>query len=195
MSAISERHICLSGGAKGADLQFGMCAGARGDLVYHFGFRGHGSRAPKAEQVVLTMEQLLEADPALIRANATLKRTFPSGSDYTNNLLRRNYWQIRDTQSVYAVAGIDAKGGIIGGTAWAIQMFIDRYDGKTCPVYVFDQERDQWFTWTGSWTPLDGDPPEPEGVWTGIGTSKHFQENGKNAVRRLLRYTLTIQVA
>lgn len=189
MNSISDRPICLSGGADGADLQWGMCAGMAGHIVYHFNFPKHRCKAPKSEQVTLTEEQLLEADPALIRANQTLKRTFPSSSHFVNSLLRRNYWQIRDTERVYAIAGIDPKGIVFGGTSWAVQMFIDRHDGKACEVYVFDQALDRWFTWTGAWTLMDGDPPKPHGVWTGIGSAKSFQPNGKAAIRRLLDYT------
>jgi hypothetical protein len=185
-----DSPICLSGGAVGADLQFGMCAGMAGHTVFHFNFRGHRSKAPKSEQVVLTPEQLVQADEHLVAANRKLGRAFPTSSDFVNNLLRRNYWQIRDTQSVYAVAGIDPKGLLYGGTAWAVQMFIDRFYGGACPVYVFDQEKDGWFTWNGStWDRLDDQPPAPDGVWTGIGTSKNLLDNGKNAIRRLLNYT------
>lgn len=191
--SLDEAPICLSGGAEGADLQFGMCAGAAGHSVFHFSFPGHKSQAPASEVVVLTREQLVMADAYLVLANQTLKRTFPAKSEHTNNLLRRNYYQAKDTESVYAVAGIDFSNKVLfGGTAWAVQVFIDRHFGQACPVYVFDQEQDRWFTWGGpeaGWTALQGDPPKPKGVWTGIGTSRQFKPNGKAAVRRLLDYT------
>lgn len=190
---MSETPICISGGAPGADSQFGMCAGLAGHTVFHFIFAAHRKKVsvPEHEIVVLTQEQLDEADYSLTLANETLGRTFPSKSIYTNNLLRRNYYQVRDSERVYAVAGIEMdKGTLYGGTAWAVQMFIDRHHGGPCEVYVFDQEQDGWFTWTGAggWVRMTEDPPTPHGVWTGIGTSKMFKDNGKAAVRRLLKY-------
>jgi hypothetical protein len=188
---MSEAPICLSGGAEGADLQWGMCAGMAGHMVVHFNFRGHRCKAPKQEQVCLTPEQLKEADDSLVLANERLQRSFPTASEFVNNLLRRNFYQIKDTQSVYAIVSIDPKGKPYGGTAWAIQMFIDRHYGRACPVYAFDQEQDCWFTWEGEdlgWVRLSEDPPAPTGVWTGIGT-RNLQQNGKDAIRRLLGYT------
>lgn len=189
---MGEQPLCLSGGADGSDLQWGMCAGMAGHQVIHFGFPGHGSKAPKAEQVRLTHEQLAEADPFLIRANRTLGRSFPGSSEYSNNLLRRNYYQQRDSQAVYAViVGFDDRGRVLGGTAWAIQMFIDRHNDGPCAVYVFDQSRDIWLTYVGAeeWEYI-AQPPKPTGVWTGIGCrQRNLQSNGKAAIRDLLGYT------
>lgn len=176
--------MCLSGGASGSDRMFGDAAAAAGHDVCHFIFPGHGSKAPKSQHVVLTQAVLNEADEALIRANGTLKRIFPTGKLYVDNLLRRNFWQQRDTGSIYAIAGIAPNGTLFGGTAWAVQMFIDRHDGGACPVYVFDQERDGWFTWNGStWVRLNL-PPQPWGVYTGIGT-RTVLDNGRAAIAEL----------
>ncbi|RYY12220.1 MAG: hypothetical protein EON55_12740 [Alphaproteobacteria bacterium] len=188
---IGQQPILISGGADGSDQQWGMCAGMAGHQVIHFGFPGHGMKVPKPEQVRLTLEQLAEADPFVIRANRTLGRTFPGSSDYSNNLLRRNYYAQRDTQSLYAViAGFDEHRRVLGGTAWAIQMFVDRHDDGPCPVYVFDQSQDGWFTYLGAeeWERIER-PPTPTGVWTGIGCrARGLLANGKAAIRDLLGY-------
>jgi hypothetical protein len=191
---VGEQPICLSGGADGSDLLWGMCAGTAGHQVIHFGFPGHGSKAPKVEQVILTHAQLSEADPFLIRANITLERTFPGQGEYSNNLLRRNYFQQRDTQSMYGVVlKLDSKGRLDGGTAWAFQMFIDRHEGAACAAFVFDQTQDTWLTWDGTqWVRIEtSDVPKPTGVWTGIGCrARNLGVNGKNAIRGLLDYPL-----
>ncbi|RYD65856.1 MAG: hypothetical protein EOP84_31585 [Verrucomicrobiaceae bacterium] len=75
---VGEQPICVSGGADGSDQQWGMVAGTAGHQVFHFIFPGHHSTAPASELVVLSAEQLVEADPFLIRANKTLERTFPT---------------------------------------------------------------------------------------------------------------------
>lgn len=186
-----DTNICLSGGADGADVQWGMCAGYAGHLVKHFGFNGHRSMAPQSEIVILTQDQLDLVDPFLVEADKTLKRWYPGKrSQFVKNLLRRNYYQVAWSDSVYAVAGLDGK-GVTGGTGWAVQMFIDRFNGEACPAYVFNQEEDAWYKFNGAdmvrWCHLPEGPPVPTGVWAGIG-SRDLKQNGKEAIRKLMGY-------
>jgi hypothetical protein len=185
MTSFDDVPICLSGGADGADLMWGMVAGSVGHQVYHFIFPGHRSKAPQSELVVLTPEMLAVADPFLERANKTLKRKWPVSNPWVGNLLRRNYYQIRDSESVYAVAAIGKDGLIVGGTSWATTMMIDLH-GDNSRVYVFDQTLETWFSWQGLWIPIDR-PPVPTGVWAGIG-SRDLKQSGKEAIRNLLEY-------
>jgi hypothetical protein len=182
-------NMCLSGGAEGADLQWGMVAGRAGYSVRHFIFSGHRSKAPADELVVLTRDQLLAADPFLEIANKTLKRRWPVSNDWVASLLRRNYYQVTWSDAVYAISSIDKNGLVKGGTSWAVQMFIDRFEGKSCPAYVFDQDQGIWFSWAGEegWQSC-GSPPVPTGIWAGIGT-RELNQNGKDAIRNLLGYT------
>lgn len=187
MPLIGDQPICLSGGAKGADQQWGMTAGHAGHTVFHFSFPGHRPHVPPSEVVVLTEAQLGEADPHLHRANLTLQRHFPPKSPFAANLLRRNWYQVRDAQAVYAVATLDKDGGVSGGTAWAVQMFLDRHEGRACAAYLFDQASGRWHVWgDAGWTVVDT-VPEPDGVWAGIG-SRDLLDNGKAAIRDLMGY-------
>jgi hypothetical protein len=183
-----QDNICLSGGAAGADLQWGMNAGRAGHAVIHWGFLDHRSDAPEQEIVRLSRDQLAVADPFLERANKSLKRRWPSSADFTNNLLRRNYYQVMWATAVYAV-GTFKNGEIQGGTSWATQMYMDRFtiDGEPlelCQLYFYDQNLSVWMQWKGSWTTLTGAPRAPSGVWAGIG-SRTLTENGKWAIREL----------
>lgn len=186
------KNICLSGGADGADLQWGMAAGMAGHAVVHWSFRGHRTRAPLDEIVILTPEQLMAADRPLLAAAPKLKKNYRVGRDpegkgsFVANLLRRNWYQVGNAERVYAISSI-VDGIVQGGTAWATQMFIDRFESAPCECYVFDQKVGGWFQWNGAWEPLEA-PPEPFGVWAGIG-SRDLQPNGKAAVRKLLWYT------
>jgi hypothetical protein len=178
-----NENICLSGGAEGADLQWGMVAGCAGHQVIHFGFSGHRSRAPSSEIVTLTDEQLSEAEPALQTASKVLKKYYPPKSMFVRNLLRRNYYQIAWSDAFYAVATI--KDSIVqGGTGWAWSMFIERHAGKPC--WVFCQTTNTWHAWgPDGWLP--GEPPMPSGVWTGVGT-RELSPEGKSAIRDLLKW-------
>lgn len=178
-------NICLSGGAEGADLQFGMVSGSIGYSVIHWSFPGHKSNAPTQEIVVLSEEQLKIADEFCLKANEYLKRKYPPADNYTRNLLRRNYFQIAWSNSVYAISTI--KDNMVeGGTAWAIAMFLDKFEYKSCDCYVFCQEVGYWFKWDGEWKKIY-EPPTPKNIFAGIGTRK-LNFNGKLAIRTLMNY-------
>lgn len=183
------QDVCLSGGADGADLQWGMTAGYAGHMVVHWSFAGHRSKAPSTEVVELSPEQLEAADEPCKAASAGIKRWFPPKSMFVRNLLRRNWYQVRDAERVYAVATL-TDGFVSGGTAWATQMFIDRFGGAECECYVFDQATEAWYVWGGDemkWVRLPDGPPTPHGVWAGIG-SRDLTLAGKNAIRTLMGY-------
>jgi hypothetical protein len=185
-------NLCLSGGAKGADAQWGMTAGKAGHSVIHWSYEGHKAYVPEQELVRLTQDQLNIADPALHRANESIGRVVPTWKPWLCNLLRRNYYQVKWAQSVYAVSKFDNKGKVDGGTAWACQMYLDRFlkDGEPidkCKLYLYDQDNSCWLMWTQTgWLQIT-EPPAPEGIWAGIGSRDLF-ENGKNAIRKLMGY-------
>jgi hypothetical protein len=178
--------ICLSGGAPGADLQWGLYAHAAGHTVIHWSFSGHRTKAPPGERVILPSDLLVRADPFLEVANRTLKRQFPCRTAYATNLLRRDYFQVVWSEAVYAVGDIK-DGVIVGGTAWTVQMFLDRFpDALSVEAYFFDQQRCQWFGCHRGWVAIDP-PPQPHGTWAGIG-SRDLRPSGKTEIHRLLRY-------
>jgi hypothetical protein len=181
-------NICLSGGADGADLHWGMNAGRDGQNVIHWSYEGHKSQAPKQEIVILSEEQLLRADNDLKIASKTLKRSWPgSRSQNVKSLLRRNWYQVRWSDSIYAVSSLRNDGVVNGGTGWAVQMFLDRHKKlgqfQALNAFVFDQEEKQWYQYIGGWKPIDA-PPKPEGLWAGVGTRK-INHAGKWAIRNL----------
>jgi len=176
-------NVLLSGGAIGADITFSDFAQSAGHSVIHFHFKGHNSKAPKETLVELTHEQLLIADEYLKKANKVLKRRFPTSNWFTNNLLRRNYYQIETSERCYAVSTI--KDGLVqGGTAWACTLFTYvKHENKTCECYVYCQNASQWYKWNTFWEPIVA-PPSPHGIYTGVG-SRDLKENGFEAIRNL----------
>ena len=184
-------NVCLSGGCKGADLEWGAAAKAAGHDIIHYGFQGMNQSKSKVQFYVLNIVQLLEADSHLKKANETLKRgSFPYKSEYTNNLLRRSYWQVKDTECVYAVAPIEiekkAIGTVRGGTGWAVQMAINLLK----PVYVFDLVDKCWKQWMyeDGWVDLIiHHPPKPHGIYTGIG-SREITDDGREAISNVFQF-------
>jgi hypothetical protein len=157
----SKTNVCLSGGAPGSDQQWGMNAGKAGHVVVHWSFVGHKSTAPVEELSILPQSLLDTADPYCALANKTLKRSWPPRWIGTANLLRRNWFQVCYSSSVYAISNFKLPAGVVipiggvldnkvrvqGGTAWAVQMFIDRHNGEACKCFVFDQDAGYWFEW------------------------------------------------
>lgn len=161
--------VCLSGGADGADLLWGSIATALGHRVVHLSFVGHRSKADPRTLLVVPQDDLDAALPHLDLANRTLRRRVPRAG-YVSSLLKRNYYQVVDSYALYAITGLDAFGLPTGGTAWAIQMFLDM--GKR-PAYLLDTGTLTWHERIGDvWEVMDAPPPEPSGRWTGIGTRK-----------------------
>lgn len=180
-------NVCFSGGADGADRLFHDCASAAGHSIVNYSFPAHSKKIPEPYGYVnLTQEELNKADPFLDEANQILKRRFPTGSLFVDNLLRRNYWQIRDTKRIYAVGYLE-DGMPQGGTAWAVIMGI--IYGVT-PIYFFDQNDSEWFLyWKGPTTPATWYrhvPYKPEGKYTGIG-SRSLTIRGREAIRDLYK--------
>lgn len=176
-----------------------MVAGSAGHSVIHWSFNGHKSNAPISETVTLTKAQLKLADQYCARAAPSLRRPWPPRRTYVQNLLRRNWYQVETAQRCYAISlfRLDSTQRIAigetisdvmvqGGTAWAVQMFIDKHNGQACPCYVFDQNCCYWFEWKGVWTRIY-EPPRPAGIYAGVGTRK-LNSIGKLAIRVLLDY-------
>lgn len=174
---ITAGDILASGGASGSDTAFGEAAIKSGHQVIHWSFNGHKTKVNHV--YMLNEEQLHAADPYITIANKNLLRTFPSKSDYTNNLIRRNYYQVKWSESVYAISNLKNDNSMLkvdGGTAWAVQLYVDRFlfaqePLHLCKLYLFDQKSKEWYQWNKIWTTIDK-PPRPQGIYTGIGSRK-----------------------
>lgn len=207
-------NLMLSGGAKGADTIWGEYATKAGHQVIHWSFDGHKSHAPENQTVKLDIETLKEADIRLEMAKQSLGRNIPYNKPWIVNLLRRNWFQVQYAESVFAVgtfaddapiAGIEInrqrknKLGINGGTAWAIQMYVDRWQearekdplsNPNCRITFFDQNKYEIFVYdpvSATWNPMIRAHPQqhktPEGIYAAIGT-RDLNENGKEFIRR-----------
>jgi hypothetical protein len=170
------KPICFSGGAKGADHAWGLMAVDAGHELIHFTFQGYRPVEDTYAKQLSTAE-LNEANPYVETAARSMKRRWPSQNPVVNNLLRRNHFQVRYSERVYAVANLlpDDKGAlkISGGTCWAAQMFVDRWYAdrtlKECELYFYDMISNQWMQWWETWKIIDK-PPVPHGRYAGIGS-------------------------
>lgn len=109
-------------------------------IAHSFGGHKHGGANP----LVHSKEELAEADKYLKKANESLKRTYPTSNEYVNNLLRRNWFQVKDADAIYAIGilpGNVLQTYVEGGTGWAVQMAKDI--GKK--IFVFNQKDNEWY--------------------------------------------------
>jgi hypothetical protein len=181
---IVSENCCLSGGAIGADTLWGTAAKSIDHQVIHFSFKGHKiSRNP--DVVVLPEAILATADQHCLKANEILKRKYPPRSRYVQSLLRRNWFQVESSKSLYAISHFE-RGLVAGGTSWAVLMFLRKFNFAACPAYVFDQELCHWYEWNGGFWQDIYEPPPPRDVWTGIGT-RDIGFTGRLAINVLMR--------
>lgn len=176
-------NLLYSGAAKGADSLFTRNAIMAGHQAVNFVFHKFTknectTRYPHTLKYLSFLE-LSQADDLLIKVNKNiLKRKFPTNSWYVNNLLRRNYYQVKDTKKIYAI--IKFKDGLIdGGTAWAVYMGIML---GVKEIYLFDMKTNKWY----DQKQVEVVPPKPEGVYTGIG-SRELTDQGIEAINNLYK--------
>lgn len=168
-----------SGGAKGSDTYWGEVGKKYGVGSNHY--HAIGAKTPSGNTPI-SEEMLKEADPHLKKANETLKRTYPTSNEYVNNLLRRNWWQVKNSDAVFAVGHL-VRGIVKGGTGWAVQMAID--NGK--PVYVFDQVRNKWYkNINNKWS--ESEVPTLTKNFAGIGT-RELNDTGRKAIEAVYEKT------
>lgn len=74
----------------------------------------------------------------------TLKRHVLPISNYAGKLVRRDMLQVKDADSVFAIAPIDTNGYIKGGTGYATTRAIH----MGLNVYTYDETKDSWFKWS-----------------------------------------------
>jgi len=179
----ARQDICFSGGAIGSDYYWSWKAEKMGHGVRAFSFDGHQFTGPDYWRHPLHKDNLLAALPKVKLAGVKLRREGAlSANSYVKNLLCRNYYQVAIVDRCYAIGVIRPDGIVDGGTAWACQMFIDRFHGEECPCYIYDLNQKWWYKWDGfAWTACFTMPPPPEGHYAGIGTRK-FNDWGRKAI-------------
>ena len=177
--------ILFSGGAAGAAAAFGACAERHGVEEVNFTFEGHRIERRRGVRV-LNHEELLAGDVSLEYVSRLMNRRYTEGPTI-RRVLQTLWYQVNNGQEIYVVGTILADGTVRGGTGWGAEF------AKLCnkPLYVFDQEKDRWFSWRGvEWQPLpvvEG-PAIQHAHFTGTGT-RHIQENGRRAIDALFTRT------
>ena len=177
----ASESILFSGGAAGAEAEFGACAEKHGIGEVNFTFEGHHLVRPRGVRV-LNHEELLAGDVSLEYVSRLMHRRY-TDSATIRKVLQSLWYQVNSGQEIYVVGTILDDETVRGGTGWAAEF------AKLCnkPLYVYDQEKDAWFRWSGGeWVETAGaeQPVIRHQHFTGTGT-RNVTETGKLAIAKL----------
>ena len=197
----TQQYHMHSGGAYGSDFYWGAIGAQYGVIPHHYYYDVEGYELPPYRNELILEEDINEGK---IQAALAGHRTFGYDKPVVKNpLLIRNWAQVKYADAIFAIGVLANEGDLYsdkdkenprhflrqmvkGGTGWAVGMAIN--EGK--PVYVFDQEQKQWFSYNailGAFLPLY-DTPVLTPNFAGIGT-RELNDAGRKAIRDI--YTKT----
>ncbi len=166
-----------SGGANGAEEEFGVCAERWGVNEVNFTFDGHKQARPRG-RYELSPRELQAGDVSLVYVSKKLHRTYSEGS-LIRNVLQTIWHMVSRSQQVFVIGEVQPDGTVKGGTGWSVELA--RMWNKT--LWVYDQERKHWVKWDGS----DFVPGQPiiESIhFSGTGT-RYLTDEGRAAIHDL----------
>jgi len=162
-----------TGGARGADTYWDLIGREYG-VTNHFHYWYKKPNPKSLPEHEISEDDYNEGVEKIHIANKTLKR---NGIEKYMYLLARNWIQVKNADSIYAISTIKNK-KVSGGTGWACQMAID----SDKELYVFDQNKEQWYYWNNGFVVCT--TPKLTKNYAGIG-SRDINESGINAIRNV----------
>jgi hypothetical protein len=173
--------ILFSGGAHGAEAEFGACAERHGVEEVNFTFDGHKIARQRGVRV-LNHEELQNGDVSLAYVSRLMHRRF-TDAPTIRRILQTIWYQVNNGQEIYVIGAVLEDGTVRGGTGWGAEF------AKLCnkPLHVFDQDKNSWFSWTGEdWEKRSSanGPLITHPHFTGTGT-RTLTANGKRAIADL----------
>lgn len=175
-----------SGAAKGSDTYWASIGKNYGISVTDFTTKS------------ITAENKDEATAKVMKANESLNRVFPmqpnekrdaASTEVANNLILRDWLQVKNADSIFAISTINSRGQVDGGTGWAVQMAIDEHK----PVYVFNQNDNKWYVYQEfSKQFVETDTPTLTSKFAGIGT-RNISNEGKQAIINVYSKTFDVE--
>jgi len=175
----AEECTLFSGGAQGAEAEFGAAAEQMGMEEINFTFEGHPVSRQRGLRH-LTQEELLHGDVSLSYVSKLMNRSYTQGP-LLKKVLQSIWHQINSAEEVFVVGKILEDGTVKGGTGWGAEF------AKLCnkPLHVYDQDQKQWFWWNGDkWK--QGNPKIQKRHIAGTGT-RFLNDAGKQAIADLFK--------
>ncbi len=176
-----EDCVLYSGGAVGAEAEFGAQAESYGLEEVNFTYEGRGIARSRGVRV-LSRDELSKGDVSLSYVSRLLNRSY-TDAPTIRKVLQTIWYQVNSGQEIYVIGAVLPDGTVKGGTGWGAEF------AKLCnkPIFVFDQGKNAWFTWKDDrWVAPAGGQAIRIGNprFTGTGT-RFLEANGKAAIRDL----------
>lgn len=173
--------ILFSGGANGAEAEFGANAERVGIEEVNFTFEGH-EIVRKRGLRVLTQKELKNGDVSLEYISRLMNRRYTDNPTF-RKIIQSIWYQINNGQEIYVIGEILEDKTVKGGTGWGAEF------AKLCnkPLFVFDQKQNAWFVWNQTeWIKCEkgNEPVITQTHFAGTGT-RFLEENGKKAIQEL----------
>ncbi len=158
-----SKVVLNTGGAKGSDYLFERLGEDMNYNVKVYSFEGHNCNSPNL--VLLGRKKLDEASKLIKQVAKSINRKYPS-KYYTSSLIKRNYWIIKNSKSVYMINMVE---NLSRGTLWGFEIA----KRLKRPIYLLDVYKG-WFKYNYVYKKFikEDDPPTPEEAFAGIGTRK-----------------------
>jgi hypothetical protein len=100
-------------------------------------------------------------------------------ADLIRRVIQSLYHMVNGSWQVFALGWIQPDDTVKGGTGWGVEL-AKMFNRE---IWVFDQGRHQWFTWTdGRWNPAE--PKIGDRAFAGTGT-RNLSDEGRAAIQAL----------
>ncbi|MEM7353178.1 MAG: hypothetical protein AAF657_20455 [Acidobacteriota bacterium] len=168
----------ISGGHKGTEAEFGRNAELWQIDELTISYEGHSIARAGGRTEVLSDADLARGDVSMEIVFQRLGRTFARGKGI-RRVIQSMFHIVTRGDHLFAVGWIQDDNTIKGGTGWGVELakFFNR------EVSVFDQDKGQWFTWTGGQWQAD-EPTIPQKPFAATGT-RTLTDAGQVAIRQL----------
>ena len=179
---MKENMRFFSGGLKGAEAAFGLQSETYGIAETTLAFEGQElHRSVNVE--ILSEEALKQGDVSMEIVSARMGRRYAQ-AEKIRKVFQVIFHMVNRGIQVFAVGWIQEDNTVKGGTGWAVELgkFFNR------PVSVFDQEKNQWYSWKENRWALDT-PVITERTFCGTGT-RNLTHEGERAIKDLFKRSL-----
>ena len=175
-------YTCFSGGASGSDYIFSTETLKHNFKVIDYSFDGHNTKSSNV--VILSPNQLKEGFKHIEIANKRLNRNIYNISTYIKNLISRDYYQVKSSETIFAIGKLQTENTVMGGTGWAVQIAVDLKK----PIYFFEQNDNQWYyyDYDSDRFEIYEEIPKLTEKFAGIGT-REINDNGIKAIISLFK--------
>lgn len=173
-----QNFVLYSGGAQGAEAEFGKQSEKVGAQEVNLTFEGHKIFRSRGVRV-LTTDELLKGDVSLAYISKLMNRKFNTGKMF-KKVLQSIWHQINYAEEVFVVGQILEDGTVKGGTGWGAEF--SKLCNKT--LHVFDQEQGCWYKWSGESWKKEKQPKIKCKSFAGTGT-RFLNASGKKAIKDL----------